>query len=124
MAVAETMLEHAFEGQKLTRKHFVVEIDFSAQSVTDLDRIAGDVDFTLSGGNSPENIELLSRVWGSCLGEVLCREKGGQWVESPDSAYGASVHIGDATYDPHQQVRQRLERGSQGSLAEFFQAIG
>ena len=38
MTIADKMLEFAFEGQKLTRKHFVVEIDFSPQSVHDIER--------------------------------------------------------------------------------------
>jgi len=122
MTIAEKMLENAFEAQKLTRKHFVVELDFSDSSIQDLERIADDVDFTLSGGKSPENVELLSRTWGSYLGEVICRTKDGQWIESPDQSYAASVQVGDKSIDPHEQVRQRLDVGS--SLVEFYESIG
>lgn len=123
MSVSEEMLEFAFEAQKLTRKHFVVELDFSEQSIQDLDRIADDVDFTLSGGKSPENIELLSRTWGSYLGEVLCRTRGGQWVESPDHTFGAAVQCGDSKLDPHGQIRKRLESADAG-LVSFYQSVG
>lgn len=122
MSIAEKMLENAFEAQKLTRKHFVVELDFSEQSILDLDRIADDVDFTLSGGKSSENIELLSRTWGSYLGEVLCRTKGGQWVEAAEHPFGVSVCIGETMIDPHQQIRQRLDQPGQ-SLQGFFKSI-
>lgn len=123
MTIAEKMLENAFEAQKLTRKHFVVELDFSEQSVRDLDRIADDVDFTLSGGKSPENVELLSRTWGSYLGEVVCRTKDAQWVETPEQGFGASVEVGGTSIDPHEQVRQRL-RSAGASLVDFLDAIG
>jgi hypothetical protein len=122
MSIAEEMLENAFEAQKLTRKHFVVELDFSEQSIQDLDRIADDVDFTLSGGKSPENIELLSRAWGSYLGEVLCRTKGGQWIESPDHAFGTAVQCGDSKLDPHGQIRKRLKTAGE-SLVGFCQSL-
>ena len=108
MSVAEKMLQNAFEAQKLTRKHFVVELDFSERSLQDLDRISDEVDFTLSGGKSAENIELLTRTWGSCFGEVLCRTCDGQWIQTPASRCGGSVQIGETVVDPHQHVHQRL----------------
>ena len=123
MSIADTMLNHAFEGQKLTRKHFVVELDFSPQNVDDLDRIAGDVDFTLPGGASAENVELLARVWGSALGEIICREKGGTWVDSDKATQGGCVRIGGDEVDPHQLIRQRLEEGKAGMLREFYDGL-
>ena len=122
MPVAEAMLAYAFEAQKLTRKYFVVELDFSAGSIQDLERIADDVEFILSGGKSADNIQLLSRTWGSYLGEVICRTKGGTWVESESQPFGASIQAGDETLDPHEQVRQRLE-GSGQSLVALYESI-
>jgi hypothetical protein len=80
------------------------------------------VDFTLSGGKSPDNIELLSRTWGSYLGEVLCRTKGAQWVESSEHAFGGAVECGDCKLDPHGQIRKRLESADE-SLLGFCQSL-
>ena len=120
MSIAEQMLNNANEAMKLTRKFFVVELDFSTGSVKQLEGLFDDVDFTLRGGKSPENVELLTRVWGSYLGEVIRRNAGGEWVEPTEGSFLLRCENGDL--DPFEQVRQRLTAGPEHNVWQFYEA--
>ncbi len=123
--IAEQMEADALEAMKLVRKHFVVEFDFSAESVRALENLFDDVDFALPGGKTQENIERLTRVWGAYLGEVIRRQRDGQWVESAESAGSRPImRIEGTDVRPHDQIRQRLLSGAEHSVWDFYQSLG
>ena len=62
--LANEMKANALEAQKFVRKHFVVELDFSAESVEELERQFDMVEYVIEGGMSEENVELLTRTCG------------------------------------------------------------
>ena len=88
-----------------------------AQSVSELDPLCDDVEFMLAGGKSEENIELLTRIWGAYLGELLRKQCDGQWVEDD----GRCLQIGDGQLRPHEQVRRRLTEGAEFSLPNYVE---
>ena len=115
----------AEEAMKLTRKFFVVELNFSDDSVRQLEEQFDAIDYALSGGMSHENIQLLKRVWGSYLGETIRRRYGGQWnLVSNDEGeeVPALTHQGKLLF-PHQQVSRRLTDGDQHSIWEYYQNL-
>ncbi len=115
----DEMNEAALEAMKLTRKYFVVELDFSESSIQSLDPLFNDVEFTMRGGKSDDNVELLTRVWGAYLGEVIRRNIGGQWTSSSESGIG--LQRDDNAIHPHDAVRKRLVDESADTLWQFYQ---
>ena len=115
------MKADAREAQKFSRKHLVLELDFSPQSVRELERQCDAVEYAIRGGKSPENIQMLTRIWGAYLGEVLRIQLGGEWVEgTADAASVPVIRLGDEVLHPHEQVRQRLLAGSAHNLSEYL----
>lgn len=117
----EQMLANANEAMKLTRKFFVVELNYSEASIQQLEGLFDDVEFTMRGGKSSENVELLTRVWGSYLGEVLRRQFDGEWIKQADGA--AAVQCGDTIHDTHEQVRRRLTKGAEHNVWQYYQSV-
>ena len=115
----------AKEAMKLTRKFFVVELDFSDDSIRQLEEQFDAIDYALSGGMSDENIQLLKRVWGSYLGETIRRQYGGQWdlVSNDEGEEVPALTRQGKSLFPHQQVSQRLTEGDQHSIWEYYQEL-
>src|SRR5688572_10759809 len=107
--LADEMKAHALEAQRFSRKHLVLELDFSETSIQQLENQADSVTFALRGGKSAENIAMLTRVWGAYLGESLRKATGAEWVEE---MAGQVRRIGlkgsKLTVHPHEKVHQRL----------------
>lgn len=120
-SVAEEMKANALEAQKFTRKYLVTELDLSPESIEELEQQFDLVDCAIKGGKCQENIELLTRLWGSYLGEVLCR-LGGEWVEEGSGGTRRiAVRGKSGVLYPHDQVRQRLTGGPQHNVWTYFQ---
>ena len=120
MSLNDQMNDDALEAMKLTRKFFVVELNFSPESLTSLDNLFDDVDFSLKGGKSPENIELLTRTWGSYTGEVIRRNLGGEWQVDESAVGGVTLVVNEKTLSPHQEVRDRLADSGALKLADLY----
>lgn len=124
---ATRMQTDAREAQKFSRRYLVLELDFSAESVQELERQCDAVEYALRGGKSPENVELLTRLWGAYLGEVFRIQLGAQWSSDTDDPASVStgvplLQLQDEELRPHEQVRQRLLNGPAYDLAEYFAA--
>ena len=114
------MQADAREAQVFSRKHLVLELDFSSQSVDELETQADTIEFALRGGKSQENIDLLSRLWGAYIGESIRKAAGGEWTRGEDDR--VALKIGDQLFYPHEQLRQRLVEGNTYNLTTYFQA--
>jgi hypothetical protein len=125
--VADEMKAHALEAQKFSRKHLVLELDYSEASVRELENHYDTVHFALKGGDSPENRALLTRLWGAYIGEALRRATGAEWIEEQSAGerrLGLKGHQGTVIY-PHEVVGKRLFDKKAGNVLEFFQsAVG
>lgn len=119
--LGDEMKAHALEAQKFSRKHLVLELDFSEASVAEMENQADSVPFALKGGKSPENIALLTRLWGAYVGEALRRATGAQWTEE---TAGEVRRIGlqgaSAVVHPHEHVHKRLLGSKEDNLVQFF----
>jgi hypothetical protein len=119
--LADEMKAHALEAQRYSRKHLVLELDFSEASIQELDNQADSLEFAIRGGRSPENLELLTRIWGAYLGESLRKATGAQWVTD---VAGQVRRIGlqgaNHVVHPHEQVHKRLHGTKDDSLLQFF----
>jgi hypothetical protein len=123
MSLCEQMRTDALEAQKFSRKHLVLELDFSEASIHELENLCDTVEYAIRGGKSPENIEMLTRVWGAYLGEAVRRATGAEWVQDSESGNrpclkGSSGH----RFFPHELVRSRLTSKNAEKLANCFAA--
>ena len=122
--LAEEMKAHALEAQKFSRKHLVLELDFSESSVRELENHYDTLAYALKGGGSQENVALLTRIWGAYIGESLRRATGAEWIEeagTTERRIGLKGRQGTIIY-PHEVIGQRLFDRQAGNVLEFFQA--
>lgn len=120
--IAEQMLAEALAAQKFTRKFFVVELDFTEASLTELERQFDAAKYALKGGLNAENIAKLTSMWGSYLGEVLRRHSAGQWtVIREGDADKPAIQTAAITVFPHDQIRARLEKGATENIVQYYQ---
>jgi hypothetical protein len=122
--LAEEVKANVLEAQRFTRKHLVVELDLSPDSVRELENHFDAVEYALKDGKSDENVEFLARIWGTYIGEVLRRECGGEWVRE-ETANGPRLALRgkNQTIYPHEQVRQRLAAGADQSIWIYYERM-
>lgn len=118
----EEMKAHALEAQRFSRKHLVLELDFTEASVQLLDENCDSVEFALRGGKTPENVDMLTRIWGAYLGESLRKATKAEWFADES---GGTRRLGlrgapGATVFPHEVVRSRLTQQGAESLLAFY----
>jgi hypothetical protein len=124
MTLAEQMLTDALAAQKFTRKHFVTELDFTEQSVQELETQFDAVRYALRGGLTDDNINNLTKLWGAYLGETLKRLGGGEWTTiQTDSRERLAVQGRETTIFPHEKIHARLINGASENVWDFFQAM-
>ena len=123
--LADEMKAHALEAQRYSRKHFVLELDFSEASVKELENQADSVTYAMRGGKTPENIALLSRLWGAYLGEALRKLTGAEWFEeSVAELRRIGLRKGsNSPIHPHEQVHHRLLGRADSNLLTYFQQV-
>jgi hypothetical protein len=122
--LVDEMKSHALEAQKFSRKHLVLELDFSEASIQELEGQCDSVEYAIRGGKSPENIEKLAKIWGAYLGESLRRATQAEWFIEESGGQrriGLKGAAGRAVY-PHEHVRCRLTQPGTESLAGFFRS--
>ena len=105
--------------------------DFSPQSLWEVDRFFDE--HSLSGKPKPGGLlgeECGKRLFalGGYVGEVLRREKGGDWRASdadPDDEVALSLHLRDGTTCwPVQRVMKRLQNGPEESIVAYGVGFG
>lgn len=94
-------------------------LDLSAASVDALEQILD--------GQSTEDLDYQTRLWGSYFGEVVRRSFGGEWELSPHpgggiSAVPALVIRGSRLY-PLMKVYRRLTMGKGENLSVFYKMV-
>jgi hypothetical protein len=122
--LAERMASDAADAVKLTDTYFCEALDFTGESVATLERLVEDVHYSMPKGKTPENIELLCRLWGAYIGEVFRRNAGGEWATWKDrNAEAVALRCGGVTIFPHDTVRKRLTSGAVHDLGAYYQAF-
>jgi len=110
------MKADALEAQRFSRKHLVLELDFSEASVDELEANIDTVEYAIKGGKTEENLDMMSQVWGAYIGEALRKVCGGEW-EQEGGRIGLRTEKGIAY--PQEHIRRRLTESAQG-LGDYF----
>ena len=118
--LAEAMKADALEAQQFSRKHLVIELDFSEASVDLIEANADDIEYAIQDGKSAENVAMLVRIWGAYIGEALRKACGGEWAEVDRQI---CLRTDNAATSPQEQVRNRIVRGAGHHLGDYFRRM-
>ena len=122
--LAEDMEANARNAVELAKTRFQVALDFRAESIQELEKLFDRVQYAMPDPESKETLGLLTRLWGSYLGEVIRRRLGGEWIIWTDKhGKTMALQIGEATVFPHNKVKKRLERGADHNVWNYYQSV-
>ncbi|MEQ8788112.1 MAG: hypothetical protein RIC55_17520 [Pirellulaceae bacterium] len=126
--VAQQMADNAKQAMKLTRKYFVVELNYSEESLEELERVIDDFRIDMPDGDKPETVDLLMRLWGGYLGEVIRRHLDGAWINADEEAEdavdeSAAMTLGGRELQPLAHMRRRLEEGAEHNVWEYYRSL-
>jgi len=112
---------YARAAVELGSEGFQKSLDFSADSIDDLD------DILVLVSESPDlDLDFEVRLWGSYLGEVLRRRYNGSWQMTPypgGSVAVPSVEVRGSHLFPLIKVYRRLTMGEEEDLSSFFAMV-
>ena len=112
---------YARAAADLAKTQFKQKLDFTAESIDNLDEILVLV------GESPEmDLDFEVRLWGSYLGEVLRRRYAGTWemTQYPGGAAAVpAVEVRGSRLFPLLKVYRRLTVGEEEDLGAFFAMV-
>ena len=118
-SLAEMMTAYAEEAVLLAWKDHRRRLDLSESSVDVLEQILD--------GQSSEDLEFQTRLWGSYFGEVLRRRFGGEWelTQYPGGAVALvpTLVVGGGRLYPLTKVYRRLTLGAGESVSTFYSMV-
>jgi hypothetical protein len=122
--LAEDMEANARSAVQLTKTQFHTDLGYGIESIEQLEQLFDRVQYTMPNPDSKETTGLLTKLWGSYLGEVIRRQHGGKWLLWNDEHGKAiALQVGEALIFPFNKVKKRLERGSGQSIWEYYQYL-
>ncbi len=116
------------------RQHLQVSLDFSEESLRQVEEILGGLHNTLpkgvlgrilKRGPTPNQIQQMATMWGGYVGEVIRRRWGGQWSTESQIQSGAviTLHIGTMEISPPHKVYKRLTNGPEDNIWHYYQVL-
>jgi hypothetical protein len=117
-SLAEMMNAYAEEAVRVAWQDHRQRLDRSESSVEVLEQILD--------GQSNEDLEFQTRLWGSYFGEVIRRRFAGEWelTQYPGGAAAVpTLEVHGARLYPLMKVYRRLTLGREENLATFYQMV-
>lgn len=117
------------------RDRFEITLDYSIESIKDLDRILDRQHQQIPRGLSrltqkgpPESIvQESARIWGAYLGEVIRKQWGGEWRLAEEGAYEGSYILavleGEVVMCPPSKAYKRLKNGSGDNIWKYLSVL-
>src|SRR5205823_3964113 len=123
VTISKVMLEHAALAVETARTQFRINLDFSATSLSEVDRILSALYFNRDRGlmakllskNQEQELREQAKTWGGYVGETLRRKWGGTWHTSVLEGGEIQIYLrlfGSNAY-PIDEVYKRLVSGPQ-----------
>ena len=129
--ISDMMAAYAEDAVDSARQRFDISLDYSHARVELVESIAderfqsrpkGLVGKLFRKSPSEEEIQTLCKMLGGYIGEVLRRNKGGNWAVNQE--YSTSgIRNGDTWLLPPAKVRKRLTNGAEDDLWSYFRAV-
>jgi hypothetical protein len=123
--VPRMMEVYAIDAVHAARSSHGVELDYSSNSVRDLDQILERAHKTLRMEVPEERFFAFPELWGGYLGEVIRRKWGGMWHIPSDGPFKdqISLAVRGETISPPMQVLKRVTNGGEASLPSYLAAL-
>jgi hypothetical protein len=112
---------YAHGAVEVANNEYRQKLDFSADSVNDLDDI-----LVLVAEDPNIDLDYESRLWGSYLGEVLRRRYAGGWEMTPypgGAVAVPAVEVRGSRLFPLMKVYRRLTMGDEEDLRSFYTMV-
>jgi hypothetical protein len=117
--LAEMMSAYAGGAVRVAWNDHRQRLDLSESSIDRLEQILD--------GQSTEDLELQTRLWGSYFGEVIRGRFGGEWELGPHPTGGVaaipSLMVRGARIYPLMKVYRRLTLGESENLSVFYKMV-
>lgn len=122
------MMQACAERAVAAARQFQVELDYSEESLQQVEAILGRLHGPVSGeaaGPAPYDAETedLCKIWGGYLGEVVRRRWGGEWVLETYPGGGVltvALSVPGGTVFPSMKVYRRLSQGAGENVWAFY----
>jgi hypothetical protein len=118
-SLADMMRAYAEEAARVAWNDHRQRLDLSESSIDRLEQILG--------GQSTEDLEFQTRLWGSYFGEVIRRRFAGEWELGPHPGGGVAaiptLVIQGARLYPLMKVYRRLTMGAAENLSSFYKMV-
>lgn len=118
-SLAEMMNGYAEEAVRVAWHDHRQRLDLGESSIDLLEQILD--------GQSTEDLEFQTRLWGSYFGEVIRKRFAGEWELGPHPGGGAAavptLVIRGARLYPLMKVYRRLTLGEEENLSSFYKMV-
>jgi len=129
------MQAYAEDAVRMARQ-FNVDLDYTEQSLEQVERLLGQLHDELQNGNMADSaaapqldqqrMDEMSRIWGGYLGEVVRRRFGGEWTIEKYPAGDfliVTLNVNGAKVFPAMKIHKRLTNGAADNLLAFYQNV-
>jgi hypothetical protein len=128
--VKELMEAYSLDAVDYARRTFGIELDFSAESVRQIEQIAAQlynsrpkgIAKLFRKGPSQDTVETFAKMFGAYIGEVYRRNYGGEWFAHEEMQTYAVGSPDDCMF-PVGKVYKRLTNGDEDNLWYFYQVF-
>ena len=126
-ALAETLLVHTGSAILTAATKWELYLDFSEKSLDGVEEVLGHMHQSMkAAGQRPTEEQLRSAAlaWGVYVGEVLRRNLGGRWVNTPMPPQGNVLRLKSDRFEmyPARKVEKRLTEGPGDAIPFYFKA--
>jgi hypothetical protein len=112
----------AAEAFRSAAAEFGIELDYSAESLGEVERLIGE-NFSDRRGNPKRKWRDMSGTTGAYVAEVILRQLGGEWDFEPEfQAGGIRLPSGTWVFPLHKS-RKRYEDGPGDDFVSYFQVL-
>ena len=123
---SERMAASSAQAITTASEDFQVRLDYSLESIARLEEILGrQAAASQQEPISQERLQDLVTMWGSYLGEVVCRLWDGHWMVPEDGPFKNAICVVARGYTicPASRVQKRLMEGESASVWSYVNAL-
>lgn len=133
LTIADVMQAYSEDAVELARERFKVNLDFSEDSLKQVEEILAILHNALPKGKaklikrgpSKEDIIQMAKIWAGYVGEVMRRRWGGEWtLESAAHGEGViTLRVSGTEIYPVAKVYKRLVEGPEENIWHYYQIL-
>lgn len=119
---------YALDAVDTGRRNFHVDLDFSENSIKEVERILDTLNKELNRNKpSDDTVMCFAKQFCGYIGQVMMMKWGGEWIDGSNYSYsinyGHALRIGEQDLFLLSKVHRRITRGPEENVYHFFQII-